>query len=194
MNFCFLFLLIFIILKLIDLIIFKLLKDSKKKSSDKHVHFLPGVKKERKKIFKELINDINKIIKWCLNNNYPSKKQAQLLQYNWNKVLIHETNYTDHVAYVVDKNQKLYLCASTPHGSDENRNTMRYVVFHELAHMMSESYGHNDEFGQNFLAILRVGVNLGIYIPVNYTNNPVNYCGTKITNSLCDIHNCSVMK
>ena len=85
------------------------------------------------------------------------------MQYNWNKVLIHETNYTDHVAYVVDKNQKLYLCASTPHGSDENRNTMRYVVFHELAHMMSTLYGHKQEFFNHCLAILRVGVHLGIY-------------------------------
>ena len=188
MNIYIVFILIFVIIKLFRLTFCCKRKIYRKKTL-KTVNYLPSVTKERRDMFTELLKDINKLIKWCKENEYPTIKNANLLKQNWDKVIVNETSYLDHIAYVIDKNKKFYLCISTPDGSIEDKNTMRYVVFHELAHMMSTSYGHNQEFFNHFLAILRVGVHLGIYEPINYTKNPVMYCGTKITNSPCEFYN-----
>ena len=192
MNIYIIFIILFIIIKLFRLTYCDKKKTHRKKTL-KSVRFLPNATKERRDMFTELLIDINRIIKWCEENQYPTLKNSTLLKQNWEKVGVNETSYLDHVAYVIDKNKKFYLCISTPDGSAEDKNTMRYVVFHELAHMMSTSYGHNQEFFDHFLAILRVGVHLGIYAPVNYTKNPVMYCGTKITNSPCEFYNCNEM-
>jgi len=192
MNIYIVFIIIFVIIKLFQLT-FCWKKKIYRKKTLKTIHYLPNVTKERRYMFTELLMDIKKLIKWCKENEYPTVKNANLLSQNWEKVIVNETSYLDHIAYVIDKNKKFYLCISTPDGSIEDKNTMRYVVFHELAHMMSTSYGHNQEFFNHFLAILRVGVHLGIYEPINYTKNPVTYCGTKITNSPCEFYNCNAL-
>ena len=157
----------------------------------KKVQYLPGHSKSREKIFDDVMEDINLIVKWCSVNSYPSTKNATRLENNWRRVKMYETNFRDQVAYVIDKNHKFFLCVSTPEDRDENTNTMRFVVIHELAHMMSSSYGHNEEFSDNFLALLNVAVKLGIYVPVNYTKNPTNYCGTTISQSPCVLNSCT---
>ena len=161
----------------------------------KHVRFLSGpTTQDRHDLFYDVIQDINSIVKWCISNNYPTNEIARRLEYNWKHVKMYETNFRDQVAYVVDKNRSFYLCGSTPSGNTEDANTMRFVVLHELAHMMSESYGHNDEFLTNFRKILSVAVKLKIYIPVNYSKYPVNYCGTTITQSPCDSNSCNILQ
>ena len=160
-------------------------------SITKRVQYLQGPSKSREKVFDDVMDDINLIVKWCSANSYPSTKNATRLENNWRRVKMYETNFRDQVAYVIDKNHKFYLCVSTPENEDENTNTMRFVVIHELAHMMSSSYGHNEEFSDNFLALLNVAVKLGVYIPINYTKNPANYCGITISQSPCVLNLCT---
>ena len=47
---------------------------------------------------------------------------------------------------------------------------------------MTKSIGHTEEFWNNFRILLKNARKLGIYKRVNYDENPVDYCGTKITN------------
>ncbi len=46
-----------------------------------------------------------------------------------------------------------------------DRNILRYVLYHELAHMTSETYGHDKKFQRNFSTILRAAVDGGRYDP-----------------------------
>ena len=163
-------------------------------SNSKKIQFLPDSTKQRRDVFHDVVHDINSIVTWCLMNNYPTNEISKRLEYNWKHVQMHETNFRDQVAYVVDKNRSFYLCGSTPNGNTEDGHTMRFVVLHELAHMMSETYGHNDEFLTNFKKILSVAVKLKIYIPVNYSKYPVKYCGTTITQSPCDSTLCNKLQ
>ena len=121
-------------------------KHTKISIGTKEVKYL---KKDRSKIFNSLINDINTVVEWCVQNMYPSESDTLRLLSNWKKIKMYETNFMDHVAYVIDKNKKFFLCVSTPDGEDEDHNTIRFVALHELAHMMSASYGHNKEFNTN---------------------------------------------
>jgi hypothetical protein len=68
------------------------------------------------------------------------------------------------------------LCLKNPeNGYYYNSNTIMYVALHELAHIISKTQGHNDEFNNNFAMLLKQAETRGIYnprIPI-----PTTYCG-----------------
>ena len=90
-----------------------------------------------------------------------------------------DTSYT--------KNKKvMHICLRS---KDNQRrlldiNTLFFVYLHEMAHMGSKSYGHEPiEFWINFKILLKNAVEVGLYNPVNYRNNPQLYCGLTITHN-----------
>ena len=68
------------------------------------------------------------------------------------------------------------MCLKNPK-TDEyyDMNTIMYVALHELAHIISKSHGHTEEFKNNFTNLLRKGTKLGIYNPRKPI--PETYCG-----------------
>ena len=58
-----------------------------------------------------------------------------------------------------------------------------FVVLHELAHIMSKSVGHNDEFWKNFKYLLKHSIKINIYNYENFNDNPKYYCGINITDT-----------
>ena len=48
---------------------------------------------------------------------------------------------------------------------------------------MTKTIGHGEDFWNNFRFILKVAINYGIYKSVDFNNNPVAYCGMKITDT-----------
>ena len=62
-------------------------------------------------------------------------------------------------------------------------NLLMFVIIHELAHVASESVGHNTEFYRNFKFLLKEAAEHGIYNPVNFAKSPKKYCGIKVTNN-----------
>lgn len=155
---------------------------------DKRVYMLTASVKTRR-VFERLITDINDIVNWCVRYNYPSSREAIRLKTNWQLVDLHETSAaTKQIAYVIGKNKSFKLCI------DSDENTMRFVVIHELAHMMSASYGHNDEFRRHFVDLLRAAAFLKKYSIQNFQNQAVKYCGMSITSSPCDTGVCGVVQ
>ncbi len=81
-------------------------------------------------------------------------------------------------AYTENKSM-ICICTHDPKTKKQyGRNILRYVLYHELAHMVSETYGHDSRFQRNFGTILRAAVDMGRYDPD--TVIPADYCG--ITN------------
>ena len=67
-------------------------------------------------------------------------------------------------------------------------NTLTFVALHELAHLMTQSFGHKTEFWKNFKFLLKEAKEIGIYQPDDYKKSPKEYCGMKITdNPLYDV-------
>jgi hypothetical protein len=73
------------------------------------------------------------------------------------------------------------LCVENPKTKKiYDMNTLMYVAIHELAHVVSKTYGtnedsHNEEFRRNFNTLLKRAEALGLYnpnIPIPHT-----YCG-----------------
>jgi hypothetical protein len=90
-------------------------------------------------------------------------------------------------SYSENKGQKIVVClrdkTKAPQYPLVDQNTVMFVMLHEMAHLMTETIGHTQEFWTNFKRILQDAVQLGIYRPVNYAHQPTPYCGMTITDS-----------
>jgi hypothetical protein len=90
-------------------------------------------------------------------------------------------------SYSENKGQKIVVCLRDKTKAPEypliEENTVMFVMLHEMAHLMTETIGHTQEFWNNFKRILHDAVKLNIYKQVNYAQKPTPYCGMIITSS-----------
>ena len=90
-------------------------------------------------------------------------------------------------SYSENKGQKIVVClrdkTKKPTYPLIDENTVMFVMLHEMSHLMTETVGHTQEFWNNFKRVLHDAVKLGIYQPVNYTQQPTPYCGMTITDT-----------
>ena len=115
--------------------------------------------------------------------NYPENENVKRMVQNFNPKKICETLPTsEHTAYSENKGEKIAFCLNTTKNGNRliDINTLTFVAVHELAHTMSKSIGHNDEFWNNFKFLLENAVKCEIYKPINYSKKPKQYCGMKI--------------
>ena len=126
------------------------------------------------------------VVEYC-SKNYPNNENIIRLKNRFNPKKIMETLPTsEYTAYSENKGEKLAFCLDkekNDSGKLIDINTLTFVALHELAHVASESIGHTPEFWQNFKFLLIQAEKLNIYNPVDYKNNPQNYCGMTITDN-----------
>ena len=93
-----------------------------------------------------------------------------------------------YVAYSVNKGEELSLCIREKDTEEFiDNNTILFVAIHELSHIMTDEIGHTPLFWDNMKYLLNEASKLGIYSPVDYSKNPVMYCGMKIDNTPLNI-------
>lgn len=118
---------------------------------------------------------------------YPNDERCKRLYANYNPLKITETLPTSKLkAYSENKGEKIAFCLNKKNENNNKLidiNTLTFVALHELSHLMTKSIGHNKEFWDNFKFILNNAVEIKLYDPVNYRENPQNYCGMKITDN-----------
>jgi hypothetical protein len=89
-----------------------------------------------------------------------------------------------YVAYSVNKGEELSLCIrdkDTEEFIDDN--TIIFVAIHELSHIMTPETGHTPLFWDNMKFLLEQASSQGIYMPVDYSQSPVEYCGMDINST-----------
>jgi len=97
-------------------------------------------------------------------------------------------------AYSENKGEKLAFCLNSKESPSKTEyklidiETLTFVAFHELTHIMCKSYGHTDEFWANFKFVLENAKMAGLYHSNDYKKNPTEYCGMTISdNPLYDL-------
>lgn len=94
---------------------------------------------------------------------------------------------SQYTSYSENKGERIVLCLRDKHDPPKfpliDKNTVMFVVLHEMAHLMTETIGHTQEFWNNFKRMLHDAIQLGIWQPVNYAHQPTAYCGMTITDS-----------
>lgn len=84
-----------------------------------------------------------------------------------------EDETTTHLALTVDKGRELHICLDY-----KDEQALRFVLIHELAHVVSYSVGHTPEFYRNMDALLASARAQGIYTaPPDKT---VRFCGAHV--------------
>jgi predicted metal-dependent hydrolase len=132
-----------------------------------------------------------KLEKICsiMKNKYPNDESVIRMNEKFNPDNITESGKNNqYTSYSVNKGEKLVFCIRQ---KDENEtivdeNTLTFVAIHELAHIMTKSVGHTPEFWTNFKRLLNDAINNNLYTKENYSSNPKEYCGIKVTDSPLD--------
>ena len=128
---------------------------------------------------------LEKICK-AMKNKYPDDKDVARMNERFNPDNITETGKNNqYTSYSVNKGEKVVFCIRQKDDAESivDENTLTFVAIHELAHIMTVSVGHTKEFWDNFKKLLKEAVELKIYIKEDYSNNPKEYCGIKVSDS-----------
>jgi len=140
-----------------------------------------------------LVHDrIEKIVNYVNQHDLPNKDAAKRLFSRWNSCQLKETSSNEKsAAYTLNKCSELRICIRKTNGEFENINTTMFVILHELAHVMSISFGHEEEFKENFSYLVHLASKLGLYKPEDFNNSPKTYCGVEINSTPCQNGSCS---
>jgi hypothetical protein len=137
----------------------------------------------------DLLAEVTKKMKELVayvKKKYPDDPDVQRLVKGFNPKKIMETLPTSELtAYSENKGEKIAFCLNNTKNGNTliDLNTLTFVAIHELAHIMTKSIGHKQEFWQHFKFLLQNAKDAGIYKPVDYKSKPQNYCGMTITDN-----------
>ena len=127
-----------------------------------------------------------KLLVIFVKDKYPGDSRVNRLVKGFNPKKISETLPTSQLtAYSENKGEKIAFCLNTTKDGDRliDINTLTFVAIHELAHIMTTSIGHKQDFWHNFKFLLINAKEANIYKPVDYKKNPQPYCGMDITDN-----------
>lgn len=150
-------------------------------------------KKEAADILANLSSDLQKLCDHC-HNISNNKGAGEKKNYNRAIKRLHNNFKRDriiehipgnrYIAHSVDKGREISICIRDSEDTKfMDRNTMRFVAIHELAHLMTAETGHPPIFWEHMKYLLERANDLSIYQPVDYSASPVVYCGYKIDRS-----------
>lgn len=124
---------------------------------------------------------INKKVLRLIASLDEDKEGVDDLQKNYNPRSLSETiDGAKYTSYSVNKGEKISICIRSKDNDMVDDNTILFVVIHELAHVMTEEVGHTPLFWSNMKYLLENAERIGIYKPINYEKEPVQYCGMEI--------------
>ena len=124
-----------------------------------------------------------------MKDKYPNDDSVTRMNDRFNADNITESGKNNqYTSYSVNKGEKIVFCIRQ---KDENEslvdeNTLSFVSIHELAHIMTKSVGHTTEFWDNFKRLLKIAIEHKLYIKEDYSSNPKEYCGIKVSDSPLD--------
>lgn len=128
---------------------------------------------------------LTKICEYC-KEKYPDNESVKRMNKKFNPNNFSETGKNSkYTSYSVNKGEKIVLCMRSRDGKDKliDENTLTFVSIHELAHIMTKSVGHTEEFWKNFKFLLETAIKMNLYQKEDYSLNPKPYCGITVSDS-----------
>lgn len=110
---------------------------------------------------------------------HPTDTRVRRLTSKWHAHAIHELEHTAHdvFAYNVNKGDTIAVCMHDHNAKMNKINDMFFVTMHEMAHIMTYDYSHNEEFWESFKLLIKVAVDHKLFRNVNYSKTPAYFCG-----------------
>jgi hypothetical protein len=118
----------------------------------------------------------------CVSNS--DRENIERLKERYNPDKLSETGIgAKYKSYSVNKGEEIAMCVRHTDNTMIDDNTIMFVIIHELAHVVTISVGHTQEFWDNMKYLLEEGEKCGVYQPVDYSKSPVTYCGMEISST-----------
>lgn len=126
------------------------------------------------------------------NRNGTYKEYKEYIERLKNNIIItnifENANNNSDTSFSINKGEELVICLRSrehqKYNQFEDMNIIMYVLLHELSHIACPEYGHGDLFKKIFAFFTKVAIELKLYSYVDYSKNPVVYCGLPITDSI----------
>ena len=134
-------------------------------------------------ISKEIVRLQNISLKFIneLIMDYPRNIVVGRLR-NWSGSIRELPFNTQHIlASNTNKGDVISICFVNKAGDLNATNELIWVLLHELAHVMTNEYKHNDYFWENNKFLVNEAVKRGLYKFVEYGKQPVKFCGSAIS-------------
>lgn len=135
----------------------------------------------------DYIADINKsLIKLIkhLRAKFPDNKDYERLYKNYDAHALSEGSPQSSYTSFTTNKSAITACIRHPDSSFVDKNTIMYVLIHELGHMSTSEIGHTKHFWDLFKEMLGEAVEIGIYAKKDYKANPAPYCGIQLSSSV----------
>lgn len=133
---------------------------------------------------KKLLEDLDKKTYILLNHlyeKYPNSYRTINLLNRYKTESLRETHPEEinggDTAYVYDKGEIFAMCLRDTNGEFHDPNLLMYVYLHELAHLAERDEQHTQNFWDTYMFLMDESFKIGIYVPIDYTREPVSYCG-----------------
>ena len=134
-----------------------------------------------------LSQNLKSVIQQCISNPHNPEAVDRLKENFKGDSLIEHMPGNTYVSHSVNRGQELSICLRDKQTQAFiDPNTVMFVAIHELAHVMSASTGHTPEFWENMKYLLERASEIGVYQPVDYSQNPVMFCGMEINSTPLD--------
>ena len=147
-------------------------------------------KREKQKIMTEIIDNLYKLKEHLISikdGDFDTYIKQLSVNFTKDNTMILETdpNESDVTSYTVNKGEQVSFClVSKKTNKVHDINTLMYVAIHELSHVASTSYGHDELFKKIFKFFLEEAIKINIYKNVDYNEKPIEYCGMDINSSI----------
>jgi hypothetical protein len=125
---------------------------------------------------------LNELVKHMINIYPYNPKVARMVERIADTVFEESNSRTNFSTFMQNKGDKIVLCIRNSKNEFIDNNTLMFVAIHELAHVYNTSYGHDASFWSGMKLLLTEASKIGIYTPVDYSKNPVQYCNEKMIN------------
>ena len=136
-------------------------------------------------LLSKVTKNLKDLVVYC-SKKFPDDENVHRMVQKFNPTKISETLPTsEYTAYSENKGEKIAFCLNKEKNGTKliDINTLTFVAIHELAHIMTISEGHKQEFWKYFKFLLEQAKAAKIYEPIDYKKNPEPYCGMDITDN-----------
>lgn len=129
----------------------------------------------------QIRNNINNLVDY-INKNPNKKYYKDIIKLNdkIKHIDISENTKNIYTSYSINKKELVFCIKSKKDNKIHDMNLLMYVVIHEVAHLMCPEYGHGNLFKEYFKYLLDNAELAGLYTPINFYDNPQEYCGMTI--------------
>lgn len=149
------------------------------------VRKLPDSQKAAEKLA-ELNVRIKKIIDKALTNkDHPTIERLHRYNPDTLSETIPGSKYT---SYSVNKGESIAICLRHADNTFMEWNTIIFVTLHEIAHVLTVEEQHPPIFWKNMKFLLEQAEEIELYVPIDYSVKPEEYCGMQITSTPYDFN------